>query len=405
MLKATLTASGTVKRNVTLNRARLTVATGKTAVINYNLKHEEERQFRSPLRRTQYINGWRHPLPYDRTIQLYGPFEGQCIVNTFTSGGVLQYVDTYTGSPAIGTTYANTNLLGILSSTGQAQWDLNDLFRSHTEVLVKLKDAKVNYGESLAEARKTYNHLASTASSVFKAYRYARMGKWSKVLKAFRLTDKRRWSSSKEAAARWLELSFAWTPLLSDIKGTYELLQTQLRTTEMLYSVVREITTRIDGSDITPTIADFRENKYEGKGFLKTKTKVYFRIKNEDLAFVTSLGLTDPLQVAWALHPFSFMVDWFLPIGTLLEAIGATKGLEFVSGTDVRYIQFTGRFYCTPVALKGSMTSTGLFSCPVSIMGTKRNVLHNFPQPFLYYKSPFSTSHGISALAVLRTIL
>lgn len=405
MLKATLTKTGTVERNVTLNRARLTVSTGKTANISYNLKHDEEKQYRSPLRRTQYINGWRQPLDYDRTIRLYGPFEGSCVVNTYTSSGVLQYVDTYTGSPAIGTTYANTNLLRILSSTGQALWSQNDLFRSHTEVLVKLKDAKVNYGESLAEARKTFNHLSSTALSVLKAYRYARRGKWSKVLKTFQLSDKRRWSTSKEASARWLELSFAWTPLLSDIQGTYELLQTQLRTTEMLYSVVREITTRIDGSDITPTLANYRENKYIGDGFLKTKTKVYFRIKNEDLAFATSLGLTDPLQVAWALVPFSFMIDWFLPIGTCLEALGATKGLEFVSGTDVRYIQFTGRFYCTPVALTNSMTSTGLFSCPVSITGTRREVLNQFPRPFLYYKSPFSTSHGISALAVLRTIL
>ncbi len=39
----------------------------------------------------------------------------------------------------------------------------------------------------------------------------------------------------------------------------------------------------------------------------------------EALATQRSLGLTDPYSVAWDLLPFSFIADWFIPIGTYLD--------------------------------------------------------------------------------------
>ena len=40
------------------------------------------------------------------------------------------------------------------------------------------------------------------------------------------------------------------------------------------------------------------------------------------------LGLVNPASVAWELIPFSFLVDWFLPVGKFLESYTDTVGMQ-----------------------------------------------------------------------------
>lgn len=46
------------------------------------------------------------------------------------------------------------------------------------------------------------------------------------------------------------------------------------------------------------------------------------------------LGLINPLSVAWELVPFSFVVDWFLPIGKYISSLSDFAGVKF---TDAHY--------------------------------------------------------------------
>jgi hypothetical protein len=48
----------------------------------------------------------------------------------------------------------------------------------------------------------------------------------------------------------------------------------------------------------------------------------------EELSFGRSLGLTDPLSVVWEIIPYSFVVDWFLPVGTYLENLNVIPKLK-----------------------------------------------------------------------------
>jgi hypothetical protein len=41
-----------------------------------------------------------------------------------------------------------------------------------------------------------------------------------------------------------------------------------------------------------------------------------------------SLGLLDPLSVAWEILPWSFVVDWFYPVGTFLDNLSIIPQLE-----------------------------------------------------------------------------
>lgn len=47
---------------------------------------------------------------------------------------------------------------------------------------------------------------------------------------------------------------------------------------------------------------------------------------NDSLLTLDQCGLINPLSVAWELVPFSFVVDWFLPIGTYINSMSDYAG-------------------------------------------------------------------------------
>ena len=56
-------------------------------------------------------------------------------------------------------------------------------------------------------------------------------------------------------------------------------------------------------------------------------------LNNQDYVYLDALGL-QPLPTAWELLPFSFVADWFLNIGTFLEAWTTKEGWSFLAGSQ-----------------------------------------------------------------------
>jgi hypothetical protein len=61
------------------------------------------------------------------------------------------------------------------------------------------------------------------------------------------------------------------------------------------------------------------------------RVKWRFRPNAADLP--ARLGLLNPAEVIWELVPFSFVADWFLPIGDYLSALDAPMRFSHVGGT------------------------------------------------------------------------
>jgi hypothetical protein len=116
---------------------------------------------------------------------------------------------------------------------------------------------------------------------------------------------------------------------------------------------------------------------------------------------VNQIGLANPLSIAWEVVPFSFVVDWGLPIGNVLEALTATRGLEFIGGCSI--VRGEGTI---EAELKPTGTNTVLTPRTVECeyFSARRTKYGTFPRPMPYAKSPFSTSNTLSALALYHSI-
>jgi hypothetical protein len=116
------------------------------------------------------------------------------------------------------------------------------------------------------------------------------------------------------------------------------------------------------------------------------------------------LGITNPALLAWELLPYSFVVDWFLPIGNYISSLDATLGLEFKFGymtTYTKYVSTTilSSNYGPKNGYKRTIETGYQYNESVNV---NRVPLTGFPAaPLPSFKNPLSSSHVASAMALI----
>lgn len=274
--------------------------------------------------------------------------------------------------------------------------DSNAMNRCITECLLKLKDAKAELGANLATAKQTYNMFADNAFKLVSAYRAARRGNWRGAVDHLGISPKSAGGISKNGAARWLEYQYGWKPLMSDIYGLKELLEEQTKSSAMLLHARRVLRDTVSGSE------NAGQFLYEENSKRSHTVHLTARVSDRFGYDVSRAGLINPLTIAWEVVPWSFLVDWVMPVGNVLEALDATHGLTFVGG--FRTVRGEGSTTITQLR-NGSQIVRGNGRSRIEHFSVVREALFSFPQPIPYFKSPFSTPHALNALALIRTLI
>ncbi len=269
--------------------------------------------------------------------------------------------------------------------------------RLNTEVMVKVGARKVSYGEAIAESRSTINHLAKTASSLARAAIAARKGRWGDVARHLGV-PKRPNQVTKSLSERWLEYQYGWMPLMSDINDTHKLLKEGFRRPQIMHSV-RNLH---DTNYYEETNGKFGQYSLEDEGDFRAK--VYYRVNDSSMSMLNQMGLINPLEVAWAVMPYSFVVDWFLPVGNVLEALTARFGVDFIGGYYGTRIGCRQFFRQDPDGGYRSECIEHTRAVITHRMAYKRETMSGFPVPGFYLKDPFSSTHVTSALALIRQL-
>ena len=146
--------------------------------------------------------------------------------------------------------------------------------------------------------------------------------------------------SQSRYTALWLEYSFGWAPLLSDI---YTMLN---NTFDVPSAFVRQVyrsrypDVYLENGSNTKV---FRQGVFKVRGV--ATGIVYVDIPAIHAA--SQYGITNPLATAWEALPFSFVVDWFVPVGDFINSLGATGGLKFKDYSLTSTIEWEGKITAT----------------------------------------------------------
>lgn len=212
-------------------------------------------------------------------------------------------------------------------------------FLARKRLADRVNKASVNLGVMFAERKQTANLILSTAKRIFLAARALKHGKLDDLYAVLGVSTrvpgipeyKRLLNTppEKRLANHWLEYNFGWLPLLNDVYGSCELLAAHA-----VGTIFHEEAT----ASAKGTNRQVRSLAVHGRlGYLREDVRVRYvcryRLDSYARAALDSTGISNPLTVLWEILPYSFVVDWFIPVSTYLQTLNAFDGFELLEGT------------------------------------------------------------------------
>lgn len=262
----------------------------------------------------------------------------------------------------------------------------------------KLKDTSVNLGVAFAERKATARLVGDTASRLGRSYRFLRRGQIRKAMDTLGITSARNEPRGNNAPQKWLELQYGWKPLLSDVYGSVAALN---KRTGSDWLVTAKATAKSSGS----RKVIFGDSE-AGTVTARWEESVFVRIdalpQNEATISLVSLGITNPLLIGWELVPFSFVVDWFLPIGSYLDGLDALLGFRTYgyssSHLSRKWWDEVGR----TLNLGSGFTAVNVYEGNMRLVRLVRSTAANVPYAkFPGLKDPRSLEHMANGLSLL----
>lgn len=185
-----------------------------------------------------------------------------------------------------------------------------------------------NAGVFLGEGHQALKMITDSATRIYKGYKAARRGNfYGAAVALLHATPREHLLSKKVHANNWLELQYGWLPLLQDTHDAAQFLAHQLN--YPLQTVVH-VHARRKYESFSPIGSGWVQF-----GHIQGQLDLHIKaiLKEKDVMALS--GLLDPLSVAWELMPYSFVIDWFIPIGNYLSARGLKSALTgtFVTST------------------------------------------------------------------------
>lgn len=197
------------------------------------------------------------------------------------------------------------------------------------KLLEKWRSSEFNLGVSIGEGRESVEMIIGRLADITKAAVALRRGNLGGALRHLSHVPK---GARRNAASMiksggnlftdvWLEIQYGWIPLIKDIGAAAEFVKLHPKQERV----------------------KARAKKFGGahplSGFLPPdRLRLFDNVRRLQLIVVVSsqptmmerLGLTDPKTIMWELTPFSFVMDWFAPIGDYLQTLHAVNAMPVV---------------------------------------------------------------------------
>lgn len=285
--------------------------------------------------------------------------------------------------------------------------------RAEVAALLKLKSQSVNFGVAFAERARTAQLVGDSALAILNSALAFRRGNirqaWSVLERAYargnlRKELRRRGNTAgKSITQQWLALQYGWKPLMMDIDGSCKALAERELMAFQTRVASRKGWKRTTGRNfVGGSLFNFSEIT---KSELSYNVALNYTPAESLVRGYTSLGLTNPAEILWELVPFSFVADWFVPVGSWLSSLDAANGWIFSSGSLTKRSICKRSTVLVPGPGAGSfyatMTSGNLrFESEKKVV--RRTVYASSPIPrFPGLKDPRSMGHMANAMALL----
>lgn len=198
-------------------------------------------------------------------------------------------------------------------------FDNNSKLAVMAKLIERAKSHDFNLAVNAAQGKQLVNMVALNLRKLTRSLVALRHGKFDVAARQLGVSPKKNTSlKTTDISGRWLELQYGWLPVLSDTfeaAKAFEAISNGPRTMRVSAAAKRG-----DRSKETNGIVQW---SWDSRSSYRISLEM-----TEEMAAERQLGLFDPLSVAWEIVPYSFVIDWFLPIGTYLSVLAQLPHLK-----------------------------------------------------------------------------
>lgn len=228
--------------------------------------------------------------------------------------------------------------------------------KNQSNIVSAIKGHNFNMAVAAAEGKQTVSLVTNTCNTLAQSLLHLRHGNLAAAMRRLGIDGGSHLQPvrARDVGRVWLELQYGWKPLLSDVAeaaSAFSALSDPPRVSRITVSQTHK---RTYNGSLSPS-------NYTANGPLRATERITCEL-SESLSAPRSLGLLDPLSVAWELMPYSFVVDWFIPIGSYLENLNTIPSL-------------TGRFMTSRfLSYKNTLSNTGSVGYYVGATGRSSHI-------------------------------
>lgn len=254
-----------------------------------------------------------------------------------------------------------------------------------TKMRLDIEEVAVNLGDTLAEYRETAREFVRYARGIGTAWRTFRGTLPRDLRKKIRPCD---------VPASILAYNFGVAPLVGTLFDSVEKLQ------ERLQKPIYRRFTSFDKDHIYKSPYVISGIQHEHRWDRSMRAICYVQLEPDARDF----NLGNPIEWAWELIPFSFVIDWGIPVGDYLNALDALKDVKAVKGTLTTKDRFWRRTWSSAVVNSGWWYPDGVPK--YTYESHERGVITSIPLPRIPRWDPSKSwkavLNGLSLLGVLN---
>jgi hypothetical protein len=260
-----------------------------------------------------------------------------------------------------------------------SNWD--DRNEAITQAWANVDESEIQLLASVGELPETIRWIAAIfrrSISVIRLFN-RKISVFQALYRAAKKTSKREYADG--ISALWLEYRYAFRPLVFEMKqavdAAHKTIKKNSRATGRGFKFVNDVS-----SSSYETSDQYGRSKALWNRTSRTGTNyragVLYRIEDDLRSILASWGIDQPLETAWELMPFSFIIDWFFNIGDLIAMWTDNTGLLPLGSwvTEIRTLSYSDiavtasrgsvpsqyTWVTSPsLAANGSQTSVGIY--------------------------------------------
>lgn len=208
----------------------------------------------------------------------------------------------------------------MVSVSPGVPYEANLEITAQSRLIDAIRGHSFNLAVNVAQSKQLVDMVVGNLGKLGRAALALRRGDFATAARQLGASPRPSRLKPNDIGGRWLELQYGWLPTLSD---TWQASKAYEKLTKWERS--HTVSASAGATVVVQDSAD--EQFYSALTLNKQRVRWVYEL-SEVLSASRSLGLLDPLSVAWEILPYSFVVDWFIPIGTFIDNLAVAPFLK-----------------------------------------------------------------------------